>query len=299
MPEKFVGPVQILDASTPGVARITLFGQSGSAEFEGDRSDSPSTSVANDHIAIGQKSRRAGKPLKPPVVRPGRIDPDAGVAAPPSGTAVDTSKEPKAFIKIGDELTPGGLYIADAKGQTIFKVNGFSGSVVIGVEGNAGDLYVLDEKGEISIHLNGVTGDIELTGADCAEEFDVELGESSIEPGTVVTIGDTGVSRSRFAYDKRVAGIVSGAGAYRPGIVLGKVRRKRERVPLALSGKAYCKVDATYAAVEKGDLLTTSDTPGFAMKAMDQSRCFGTVIGKALESLSSGQGCIPVLIALQ
>jgi len=46
-------------------------------------------------------------------------------------------------------------------------------------------------------------------------------------------------------------------------------------------------------------LLTTSDIPGFAMKASDPGRAFGSVLGKALQPLPAGRGLIPVLIALQ
>jgi hypothetical protein len=71
------------------------------------------------------------------------------------------------------------------------------------------------------------------------------------------------------------------------------------RVPIALIGKVYCKVDAQYAPIEVGDLLTTSPTPGHAMKAEDPLQAFGSVIGKALRSLANGQGLLPVLVALQ
>ena len=64
-------------------------------------------------------------------------------------------------------------------------------------------------------------------------------------------------------------------------------------------GKVYCKADAQYGAIEVGDLLTTSPTPGHAMKADDFSRAFGAVIGKALRSLKTGQNLIPILVALQ
>jgi hypothetical protein len=63
--------------------------------------------------------------------------------------------------------------------------------------------------------------------------------------------------------------------------------------------KVYCKVDAQYGPVEVGDLLTTSPTPGHAMKASDLLKAFGAVIGKALRPLASGQELIPILIALQ
>jgi len=93
--------------------------------------------------------------------------------------------------------------------------------------------------------------------------------------------------------------VVSGAGSYKPGIVLDKQQTEGNRQPIALLGKVYCKVDANYAAIGIGDLLTTSPTPGHAMKADDPAQAFGAVIGKALRPLKEGQGLIPVLIALQ
>ena len=120
------------------------------------------------------------------------------------------------------------------------------------------------------------------------------------EPGTVMVIDQEGaLQQSQQAYDKRVAGVVSGAGNYQPGIVLDKQPSQDNRQPIALVGKVYCKVDAQYSPVEVGDLLTTSPTPGFAMKADDPFKAFGSVIGKALRPLREGQGLIPILIALQ
>ena len=70
-------------------------------------------------------------------------------------------------------------------------------------------------------------------------------------------------------------------------------------MPLALTGKVWCLVDANREAVHIGDLLTTSATPGHAMKANDTARAFGAVLGKALDDMPSGRGLLPVLIALQ
>lgn len=143
-----------------------------------------------------------------------------------------------------------------------------------------------------------VTGDVLLKGADCAEDFDV-VGKPP-EPGAVVVITNDGALReSEKAYDKRVAGVVSGAGEYRPGILLDRRCSPDSRVPVALAGKVCCKVDAGYGAIEVGDLLTTSPSRGCAMKALEQHKAFGAVLGKALASLESWQGIIPVLVALQ
>jgi hypothetical protein len=57
------------------------------------------------------------------------------------------------------------------------------------------------------------------------------------------------------------------------------------------------KVDASYGAIQPGDLLVSSPNPGYAMKAVDPRP--GTVIGKALDAWDSGTGTIAVLIALQ
>jgi hypothetical protein len=103
---------------------------------------------------------------------------------------------------------------------------------------------------------------------------------------------------SSEAYDSKVVGVISGAGEYKPGIVLDR-RDGGNRAPIALMGKVYCKVDAGYSAIEVGDLLTTSPTAGHAMKATDPLKAFGSVIGKALRSKSDGRGMIPVLVALQ
>lgn len=144
-----------------------------------------------------------------------------------------------------------------------------------------------------------VSGDVQLLNADCAEDFDI-FGAEPVEPGTVMVVGAEGVlHESRRAYDKHVAGVLSGAGGYRPGIVLDKHESQSNRMSVALLGKVFCKVDASLAPVEVGDLLTTSDTPGHAMKAVDPLKAFGAVIGKALRPLDGGQDLIPILIALQ
>jgi hypothetical protein len=145
-----------------------------------------------------------------------------------------------------------------------------------------------------------VTEDIILTNADCAEEFDISPDVAALEPGTVAVIDDAGFLRqSEHAYDKRVAGVISGAGSYKPAIILDRQHTPGTRLPIALVGKVYCKVDAQYAPISYGDLLTPSPTPGHAMKADDPLKAFGAVIGKALRPLSEGQGLIPILIALQ
>ncbi|MGQ0596036.1 hypothetical protein [Aquabacterium sp.] len=161
--------------------------------------------------------------------------------------------------------------------------------------------YAEHKGGLLAGHFVGkvlVTGDIQLLNADCAEEFDIV--HHDVDAGTVVVLnGDGSVVAGQQPYDKRVAGVISGAGDYRPGLVLDRRETGRLRLPVALLGKVHCKVDAQYGAVQTGDLLTTSPTAGHAMKATDVLRTPGAVIGKALGPLAQGQGLVPILIALQ
>jgi hypothetical protein len=143
-----------------------------------------------------------------------------------------------------------------------------------------------------------VEGDVRLVGSDCAEDFDVDS-PMPLEPGTVMVIsGGERLCACYEEYDRRVAGVLSGAGTFRPGIILGRHEDTGGRMPLALTGRVYCKVDASYSPIAVGDLLTTSQTPGHAMCACDSGRAFGAILGKALRSLPNGRGLIPVLVTL-
>jgi hypothetical protein len=144
-----------------------------------------------------------------------------------------------------------------------------------------------------------VSGDIQLVGADLAEEFSCVSGEAA-DPGSVmVLVGDDQIRPCDQGYDRRVAGVISGAGGYRPGLVLDRRAPGRGRQALALTGKVWCKVDADLAAIEVGDQLTTSSTLGHAMRARDRDASFGAVLGKAMQAMPSGRGLIPVLVVLQ
>jgi hypothetical protein len=161
-----------------------------------------------------------------------------------------------------------------------------------------GDVHVLD--GRLS------TVEIEITGgADLSEHFDVSGRDTGAdpEPGYVVSIdperpGQLAVSRE--AYDRKVAGIISGAGGIAPGLLMGQQGSVAHgRDPVALSGRVYCWADASRAPIAPGDLLTTSDVPGHAMKATDYDRAQGAIVGKAMTSLAEGRGLVLVLVRPQ
>ena len=95
-----------------------------------------------------------------------------------------------------------------------------------------------------------------------------------------------------------MAGIVSGANGVSPGLMLSQAGLDERRY-VALSGRVYAFADATRSPIVPGDLLTTSSMPGRAMKATDQRRSQGSIIGKAMSALRSGTGLVLVLVSLQ
>lgn len=67
---------------------------------------------------------------------------------------------------------------------------------------------------------------------------------------------------------------------------------------VTLGAFAHCKVDADFASIKVGDLLTTSPTKGHAQKVLEPTQAVGAILGKALGSLKKGKGKIPVLVML-
>jgi hypothetical protein len=153
-----------------------------------------------------------------------------------------------------------------------------------------------------------------MGGADLAEPghvSDAGLGADAIHPGMVVSIdpGNPGkLVLATEAYDRKVAGVISGAGGVQPGVLMTRssdtaTGRPSDQAPkehpIAMAGKVYVWCDASYGAIDAGDMLTTSATPGHAMKAADRKRAFGAVIGKAMTRLEQGRGLVLVLVNLQ
>jgi hypothetical protein len=197
-----------------------------------------------------------------------------------------------AVLTIGSEGKEGDLVIRDAAGRNAVEINGETAEVKIGSAGLEGDLVVRDVAGVDRIRLNGATGDIELMGADLAEEFASAV---ALEAGTVVVaIGPDEVDAAREDADRRVVGVVSGAGDFRSALRLA-ARPGEDRVPIALVGRVHCKAVADEDPITFGDLLVTSAVEGHVRRAPDEPRA-GTVLGKALGTLDSGRGMIPVLL---
>lgn len=152
------------------------------------------------------------------------------------------------------------------------------------------------------LHIAGnvvVDGNIGAKYQDVAEWVD---SSEPLDPGSVVVIDREATNRvtvSTHEYDTAVAGAVSS----QPGLVLGE--EGVGRVLVAQSGRVRVKADARYGAIRAGDLVVSSPTRGHVMRSRpvkiggETVHRPGTVVGKALESLASGQGQILVLLTLQ
>ncbi len=160
---------------------------------------------------------------------------------------------------------------------------------------------------EIDADFNGdgriITDELQITGgSDIAEPFDISSQED-IKSGMVVSIDKDSPGKLKVAdikYDRCVAGIISGAGNVKTGLFLHDKNTIADGEYLvALTGRVYCLADATYGPIEPGDLLTTSNSPGHAMKVTDYGKAQGAIIGKAMSSLEEGKGLVFVLVTLQ
>ena len=141
-----------------------------------------------------------------------------------------------------------------------------------------------------------------LGGADLAEPFAIADPGMDIPQGAVVVIDDKSPGQLKMSnqpYDTRVAGVVSGANGISPGIQMQQQGLLEGGKNVALTGRVYVQADTCNGAIQPGDLLTTSSTPGRAMKVLDHVRAQGAILGKAMSGLKEGQGLVLVLVTLQ
>ncbi|MCI0539999.1 MAG: hypothetical protein L0Z50_32740, partial [Verrucomicrobiales bacterium] len=238
---------------------------------------------------------------------PGPPPPENGIAISTSGNVGIGSPFPTAKLEVvaQDALRLIGyqpfLTLSDANaGYARSRIQTAGGEMILAPEsyliGTDPNAYVkLFNSGNVSVKTLTIRG-----GADLAEPF--ELSATDIAKGSVVIIDDEQPGKlklSKHAYDTRVAGIVSGANGVNPGISLQQDGVLEGGQNVALSGRGYVLADAANGPIKPGDLLTTSDTPGHAMKVGDPNRAQGAILGKAMTALKEERGLVLVLVTLQ
>lgn len=231
-----------------------------------------------------------------------------GIAVHTSGNVSIGSLEPplaKLQIVAQDALSLVGyqpfLTMSDSNaGYVRSRIQAVNGEIVLEPESfingsNPNASVIIANSGNVSVGTLTIRG-----GADVAEPF--ELTTPDIAKGSVVVIDDQNAGKLKLstrAYDTRVAGIVSGANGIEPGISLFQQGALEGGRNVALSGRVYVLADATDGAIKPGDLLTTSSTPGHAMRVADHGNAQGAILGKAMSGLEDGRGMVLVLVTLQ
>ncbi len=145
--------------------------------------------------------------------------------------------------------------------------------------------------------------DPKVKGSNCnADIAEIYASSEDVSSGDVLIINDSSqeVKKSKEKFDKKLMGVVTTSPAiimgYKEGTKSAQVlmagdantyeqKPEAKRKPaVALAGKAPIKVNLEGGAIKKGDYLTSSSTPGVAMKATKP----GQVIAKALADYSGG-----------
>jgi hypothetical protein len=131
---------------------------------------------------------------------------------------------------------------------------------------------------------------------DLAERVDI-ASDDIVEPGDVMVVDmnnpDT-YRRSNGPNEQSVAGVIS----TNPSIVVGNGKTDYTAV-MAMVGRVPLKVSSENGVIDRGDLLVTASTSGYAMKydpKKDQNEKMIGVIGVALEPFSAQKGKILALI---
>lgn len=249
----------------------------------------------------------------------------------PAGTSalplIFYNKDRNGIIWLGSSSESGVLQLRNAKGTTAVEMvagkssTGGGYSIFYDAAGKRltyfgssaeddGLLKVYGKtEGQVAVELGrSVTGEgyQHINGQkvhDYAEVLEV-VTRQGVEPGTVMTMaGPVGLfAPSSIPYDRRVVGVISGAGGLQPGLVIGSREDGSNDLPVAVSGQVAVRVCLEGGPIEPGDLLVSSSRPGIAMRATDPHQAVGAVVGKALEAFNSGQekeGLVRMMVMLR
>lgn len=211
----------------------------------------------------------------------------------------------------GTRLTGGGhykldIYATSATDDNIIRSFDNSGNGMWNInlgDRSDGDRFMIDKPNngcvDFYIDNNSITHVRSLQihgGCDIKEDLN---SIEDLEPGDIVVIDEKNpgnIRRTNQEYDKKVAGIISGANGINSGLSLSQNDVLEGKYPLAMLGRVYVKVTGK---IEIGDMLTTSSKPGFAMAVKDYSTAHGCVIGKAMTANEKEEGLVLVLVNLQ
>jgi len=185
----------------------------------------------------------------------------------------------------------------------------------ITVQGTTGDLIAAYNSSSraagAAVFVVKSTGEVRADGAVYAASFNTGSADVAerintsewVEAGDVVEIDPEHPGffrKSSDAYSRKVAGIISTS----PGVILGNSSDPEtddwndNRPVLAVTGRVPVKATTENGAIQVGDLLVASSTPGVAMRG-EPGAAIGCVVGKAMEALAEGDGVIMAQVMLR
>ena len=268
-----------------------------------------------------QELERAG------VGKPGPVGPRGrqGLAGPPGpkgdvatltdldriqlGTVVflGVSSDGEGFVSVRDKNQNSAvLSTVDTGGAGAVFLFGKNGKTAVRLGANSnGGVVVVKDKNEKNVVLlaadSAGAGFVRVDGTrvhDYAEIFDISS-RQGLKPGSVVAYdpGTDGIVAASAGNARQVIGVISGAGGFRPGMVIGSRADGSTDLPVAMSGVIYVRVSGEAGAVQAGDLLVPSSAAGVGMRAADPVAAAGKVFGKALQPWSgAGEGLVRMLV---
>ncbi len=322
LPKAFDGNARWLEVRVNGTALSRT--ELASATATAEQVNKPGSGVsaidvsANGNVAIGTTPNSLAKLH---IARPNGVP-----GTPGDGSLYLNGDEDDAALLFG---VNGTCAFLQSHGSKPLSINSYGNNVGIGT---SNPRWPLEVRGELQVRAISndrlvfaadpvakivVANVLQITGgSDLAEPFAVAKSKDTpekIEPGMVVVIDPENPGQLKLArepYDRKVAGVISGANGLQPGMVMTAAGSPATRPagdsassgdhPVALTGRVYVWADASSGPIEPGDMLTTSATPGHAMRA-DDKKDFprGCIIGKAMGRLEKGKGLVLVLVQPQ
>ena len=225
-------------------------------------------------------------------------------------TVACLSWDPSGNVWVNDNLSAGSLTV---RGDYLVVNGGTPVYAYIGDDGSGNDVQIGSQKAGVTAvscyntvdgaYMHLYVSSITIKGgSDLAEPFEISAADQKVSEGAVVVIDEANPGHLKLSsepYDTRVAGVVSGANGVNPGIQMQQQGLLEGGKNVALTGRVYVQADTSNGAIKPGDLLTTSSTPGHAMKVTDHARAAGAILGKAMTGLSEGKGMVLILATLQ
>ncbi len=157
--------------------------------------------------------------------------------------------------------------------------------------------YVVDiclNEGPVPLEVGDVVAVVGISDPVVGEIPVMRVVKATAENASAVV----GVVDQRFVVDEENGESVVLPDTAVPQLDAGNAIQPGEYVSVVTLGAfKLIKIDADFGAIQPGDLLTPSPNAGYAMRAGEAAP--GTIIGKALDGLETGQGVIAVYVTMQ